>query len=132
MDSFVIAEQDQAVQSDEPRTYRIGDLARRYDVTLRTLRFYEDKGLLQPERRGTSRIYSEGDRERLELALFGKRIGLALSQIRRVLEADEQDASGREVLRSMLADQREELVARRSAMDAALVELDERLSQLPA
>ncbi len=62
--------------SSEPddTTYRIGDLAAEFDVTLRTLRFYEDKGLLRPTRNGVTRIYSKRDRARLKLILLGKRL----------------------------------------------------------
>ena len=108
-------------------TFRIGDLAREFDVTLRTLRFYEDKGLIQPERRGTSRIYSAADRERLGLALFCKRIGLALSEIRTVLE--KHDEPGREdEIQAIYREQRGVLEDERERIDAALKELDARLA----
>ena len=108
------------------RTFRIGDLAREFDVTLRTLRFYEDKGLIEPERRGTSRIYSAQDRERLSLALFCKRIGLALSDIRQVLH--KHDAGETEQVRAIYREQRSVLEGERERVDAALQELDTRLS----
>ncbi len=66
--------------------YRIGDLAREFDVTLRTLRFYEDKGLVTPKRSGTTRLYSDCDRTRLTLILFSKRVGFSLIEIRELLE----------------------------------------------
>ncbi len=59
----------------------IGEIARSYDVSLRTLRFYEDKGLLQPRRQGTARFYSARERIRLELILKGKRLGFTLAEI---------------------------------------------------
>ena len=74
--------------------YKIGDLARDFGVTLRTLRFYEDRGLITPTRSGTTRLYSERDRERLRLTLFCKRIGLSLGEIREVLELQEHDDGG--------------------------------------
>ena len=78
--------------------YKIGDLAREFDVTLRTLRFYEDRGLINPGRSGTTRLYSAEDRERLRVALFCKRIGLSLGDIRLVLELhDHSDGDGRTV-----------------------------------
>ena len=67
-------------------TYRIGDLAREFDVTLRTLRFYEDKGLLRPTRNGVTRIYSKRDRARLKLILLGKRLGFSLTEVKRMIE----------------------------------------------
>lgn len=66
--------------------YKIGDLAREFDITLRTLRFYEDRGLITPQRSGTTRNYSARDRDRLRVALFCKRIGLSLGEIRNVLD----------------------------------------------
>src|SRR5262249_56732290 len=65
--------------------YTIGDLAREFDVTLRTLRFYESKGLIKPRRQGMTRIYSQEDRERLALILQGKRLGFTLREIRELV-----------------------------------------------
>jgi DNA-binding transcriptional MerR regulator len=67
-------------------TYTIGDLSREFGVTLRTLRFYEDKGLLSPKRHGTSRIYNRRDRARLKLALMGKKVGFSIAEIREMLD----------------------------------------------
>ena len=60
--------------------FSIGDLAREFDVTPRTLRFYEEKGLLNPAREGQSRVYGASDRTRLRLILRGKRLGLTLDE----------------------------------------------------
>ena len=62
--------------SDRDQVFSIGDLAREYGVSLRTLRFYEDRGLLSPRREGTSRFYDGADRARLALILKGKKLGL--------------------------------------------------------
>lgn len=62
------------------QTYSISDLAREFDVTTRTIRFYEDEGLLTPERRGQTRIYSARDRVLLKLILRGKRLGFSLAE----------------------------------------------------
>lgn len=109
-------------------SYRIGDLAREFGVTLRTLRFYEDKGLIRPHRRGTTRIYSPADRERLQLALFCKRIGLPLKEIRTVLEAEsEREPRVRSVYEaqlSTLADERRRLAAAEDELRAKLERLD--------
>ncbi len=67
-------------------TFTIGDLAREFGVTLRTLRFYEDRGLLSPKRQGTSRIYNRRDRARLKLALMGKKVGFSLTEIKEILD----------------------------------------------
>ena len=66
--------------------FSIGDLAREFGVTLRTLRFYEDKGLVSPRREGQSRLYSRRDRARLKLVLMGKRVGFSLTEIKGMLD----------------------------------------------
>ena len=70
-------------------TYSIGDLAREFDLTTRAIRFYEDLGLLQPERSGPggrSRVYSGRDRTRLKLTLRAKRLGLSLTEAKDIIE----------------------------------------------
>lgn len=70
------------------RTYLIGDLAREFGVTLRALRFYEDKNLLSPRREGSARIYSAEDRARLERILAAKKLGFTLAEVRALLAKD--------------------------------------------
>lgn len=70
-------------------TYTIGDLAREFDLTTRAIRFYEDLGLLQPERSGPggrNRVYSVRDRTRLKLTLRAKRLGLSLTEAKDIIE----------------------------------------------
>lgn len=67
-------------------TFSISDLAREFGVTTRAIRFYEDQGLLNPDREGRRRIYGRRDRTRLKLTLRGKRLGFALSEIREILD----------------------------------------------
>ncbi|MEM0900695.1 MAG: MerR family DNA-binding transcriptional regulator [Pseudomonadota bacterium] len=76
---------DTGHQPDD-RVYKIGQLAREFDVTLRTLRFYEDKGLLTPQRIGTTRLYSRSDRGRLRIIVMAKRLGFSLQDIKTFLE----------------------------------------------
>ncbi|WP_430513079.1 MerR family transcriptional regulator [Pannonibacter phragmitetus] len=66
--------------------FTIGDLAKEFGVTLRTLRFYEDRGLLNPKRDGLNRVYTRRDRARLKLVVMGKRVGFSLSEIRDMLD----------------------------------------------
>ena len=66
-------------------TYGIADLAREFDVTTRTLRYYEDEGLIAPERLGQRRIFSARDRVRLKLILRGKRLGFSIGEIREII-----------------------------------------------
>ncbi len=63
----------------------IGQMASQFGVTLRTLRFYEDKGMLKPRREGTSRFYASGDRLRLQMILKGKQLGFTLGEIRELI-----------------------------------------------
>ncbi len=69
-----------------PQVFTISDLSAEFDVTTRTLRFYEAKGLLEPKRRGQTRLYSRRDRARLKLVLQGKRVGFSLSDIKEMLD----------------------------------------------
>ena len=66
--------------------YTISDLSEEFHVTARALRFYEDEGLIAPQRRGTARIYSKRDRARLAWILRGKRVGFSLGEIREMID----------------------------------------------
>ncbi len=68
------------------KTYSISELCREFNVTPRTLRFYEQKGLLSPARRGWTRLFSYRDRARLQLVLRGKRVGFSLEEIKEMLD----------------------------------------------
>lgn len=78
--------QDTQDRPGRDRTYSITDLCREFNVTPRTLRFYEQKGLLSPARRGWTRLFSYRDRARLQLILRGKRVGFALEEIKEMLD----------------------------------------------
>lgn len=65
---------------------RIGDVARQFDLTLRTLRFYEDKGLLSPRREGSARLYSRKDITRLKLILLGRKAGFSLREVKQIMD----------------------------------------------
>ncbi len=67
-------------------TYTIGDLAREFGVTTRTIRHYEEQGLLSPRRQGANRVFSARDRVRLKLALRGKRLGFSLQEIKELFD----------------------------------------------
>lgn len=114
------------------KTYSIGELAAEFEVTLRTLRFYEDKGLLSPARKGRTRVYSSKDRARLRLTTIGKRVGLSLLDIKRLIEMyDPEDnrqqlSAALEVGESRLA----ELQKERDRIDKSIAELGELLTQL--
>ena len=75
-----------SAEHDRKTVFTIGELSREFGVTLRTIRFYEDKGLLNPRRQGLTRLYSRRDRARLKLILLGKRVGFSLVEIGEMLD----------------------------------------------
>lgn len=85
------------------KIYRIGELAQEFGVTLRTLRFYEDKGLVNPARSGSTRLYSEDDRSRLQMILLAKRIGFSLAEIQNLFAVQELGSPSKEALKRLLA-----------------------------
>ena len=104
--------------------FTIGDLSREYNVTLRALRFYEDKGLLAPKREGTSRLYSRADRTRLTLILKGKRFGFTLAEISAMVALHEGRDDGKLALtQDKVQRQITALEKRRSEIDEAIAEL---------
>ncbi|WP_355659984.1 MerR family transcriptional regulator [Halomonas salifodinae] len=111
------------------RTYSIGELSRLFEVTPRTIRFYEQEGLLAPERRGQTRIYHEKDRVRLKLTLRGKRLGFTLAEIREVIELYDAmpDGNTRQLQRMLeiLSAKRAEMQARLEDIRLMQQELDE-------
>ena len=86
------AEPGEGGQASDKPAFTIGELSREFGVTLRALRFYENKGLISPHREGMNRLYSHGDRTRLALILKGKKLGFTLGEIRQMVAAEEGDA----------------------------------------
>lgn len=84
------------------QTYSISDLAKEFDVTTRTIRFYEDKGLLSPQRKGQARIYSASERTKLKLVLRGKRLGLTLEESRDIIEMYDPTGSNKGQLQKLI------------------------------
>ena len=109
-------------------TWSIAELAAEYDVTLRTIRFYEDRGLLTPERRGTTRVYHPRDRVRLALILRGKRLGFSLDEIAKIVDmydAEPGEEGQLVYLLDQITHRRTELEQRRRDIDETLEELAE-------
>ncbi|KQT32581.1 transcriptional regulator [Sphingomonas sp. Leaf412] len=108
-------------------SFTITDLATEFDVTPRALRFYEDEGLIAPERRGVARVYSHRDRARLAWILRGKRVGFSLAEIREMVDLYDV-GDGRAVQRAVtVARCRERIDAlhrQKNDIDAAIAELD--------
>lgn len=108
--------------------FSITELAREMDITTRTIRFYEDRGLLRPARRGQQRIYSRADKTRLKLVLRGKRLGWPLDDIRQMIELYELPDGERKQLEVMLEkieQSRRTLVRQREDIELALSEFEE-------
>ena len=111
----------------EPRTYAIGELAKEFEVTSRTLRLYEEEGLLKPQRAGTRRIYSERNRVRLRLILRGKRLGWSLSEIKELFDLYDSSHGEEAQLELMLAkleQRREMLEMQKRDIENALEDLE--------
>ncbi len=117
----------------ESKTYSIRDLSLEYDITPRTLRFYEDKGLLSPLRRGTQRIYDRRDKGRLALILRGKRLGFSLAEIRNWLDLydvrDGQVAQARMLLDAS-EDRMQALLSQREELNQTIEELKAQMQQV--
>lgn len=110
------------------QTWTITQLADQHGITLRTLRHYEDVGLLTPERRGTTRVFHQRDRIRLRLILRGKRLGFTLPEIATIVDMyDDQpgEAGQLRYLLDQIEVRREELAQRRRDIDDTLAELAE-------
>ena len=111
----------------ERSEFTIGELAREFDITPRTIRFYEDQGLLAPRREGQRRIYAQSDRTRLKLTLRGKRLGLSLSEIRELVDMYEPGRDDRPQLERFLAlleSHRAMLEQQRADLESQLAEIE--------
>src|SRR5690554_1794359 len=84
-------------------TYSIGELAREFDITTRSIRFYEDQGLLSPQRQGQTRLYTNKDRVRLKLILRGKRLGFSLAETKNLFDLYDMENSSARQLHTVLA-----------------------------
>jgi DNA-binding transcriptional MerR regulator len=110
------------------QTWTITELADEHGITLRTLRHYEDVGLLSPERRGTTRVFHQRDRIRLRLILRGKRLGFTLPEIATIVDMYDDKPGEAGQLRYLLEQievRREELAQRRRDIDDTMAELAE-------
>lgn len=128
--------------ADKNRLWTIGELSREFKATQRALRFYEDKGLLHPQRDGMNRLYSVRDRARLQLILRGKRVGFTLSEIREMIDlydlGDNQRAQMHRTLEKyveqvgLLRQQHEDIVGSIKTLESGIEWLREQLAKDPA
>jgi DNA-binding transcriptional MerR regulator len=119
------AEPDGDSHSEHKGAYTIGELSREFGVTLRALRFYENKGLISPQREGLSRLYSPGDRTRLALILKGKKLGFTLGEIRQMIAVEEGEADTK-----TLALSREKCLEQIELLKKQKAEIEEGLNEL--
>ncbi|WP_413112220.1 MerR family transcriptional regulator [Thaumasiovibrio sp. DFM-14] len=106
--------------------YKISELAKEFDVSTRSIRFYEDQGLISPRREGQTRWFNHRDKIRLRLILRGKRLGFSLAEIRELFELYDHHDSEQQ-LKSMIAlidEKRELLESRRQDIDVVMAELE--------
>lgn len=141
-----MANASQAFCESDEELLRIGDMAKEFDVSLRTLRFYEDKGLIQPKREGNVRLYSRRERARLRLILLGRNVGFSLREVKQMMDLYDPQGTNTKQLRvaleksekqlSRLEKQRESIedaIAQlRAAMDVVRGSLAERQRQTAA
>ena len=110
------------------RTYSISELAREFDITTRTIRFYEERGFISPRRIGQQRRYSNSDRVRIKLILRGKRIGLSLAESVEIIEMYEPRGNNMAQLQTLIeriAERRAQMIRQRADIDAMLDSLNE-------
>lgn len=119
-------------QSDK-EIFKIGDLAKEFDVTLRTLRFYEDRGLITPKRSGSTRLYSRTDRARMKLILLAKRIGFSLIEIHELMEIYDLDESNEWHLKLIIDKFKAQVTVlseQKIELEKSIIELDETIGSL--
>lgn len=117
---------DLGFEMDSDQVFTISQLANEFGVTPRTIRHYEDQGLLAPSRCGQARVYSKRDRTRLKLTLRGKRLGLSLAEIREMIDLYDNAPDERPQLQKFLAalaERRAQLEQQREDIDALLCEI---------
>ena len=119
---------DPPEEAGEERTFTISELADTFQVTPRTIRFYEDQGLLSPRRDGLNRVYSHRDRARLTLICRGKRLGFSLAEIKDFLDLYDVDDRQIEQMRFVLAHGRERI----ASLEVQLADVQQTLSELRA
>ena len=119
---------DAAPKAAGGRTFTITELAAEFDVTPRAIRFYEDLGLLEPQRAGRNRVYTQRDRTRLKLTLRGKRLGLSLQEIKQLVDMYDSPSDTRQQLGAfleVLAAHRRLLEQQREDIEVTLAEIEQ-------
>ena len=110
------------------RSYSISELAEEFGVTTRTIRFYEEKGLIHPHREGQKRLYTPADRVRIKLILRGKRIGMSLQESVELIDMYDPEHNNRDQLHSLIGtvqEKRAHLLRQKRDIEDMLAGLDE-------
>ncbi|KLV05422.1 MerR family transcriptional regulator [Photobacterium aquae] len=102
-------------------TFKISELAKEFDITTRSIRFYEDVGLLQPQRKGNTRVYQRRDKVRLRLILRGKRLGFSLAEIRELFDLYDTQQSQHQLSKMLSIIDDKEALLRRQMEDINIV-----------
>ena len=108
------------------KTYTISDLAREFGVTTRTIRFYEEKGMISPLREGPKRLFTPSDRVRIKLILRGKRIGLSLKECIEVIDMYDPQHNNTDQLHSLI----DTIDSRRQTLQQQQRDIDDMLANL--
>lgn len=117
-----------ATSGPDSASYTITELAQEFAVTPRAIRFYEDVGLLTPQREGRNRVYRQRDRTRLKLTLRGKRLGLSLQEIKQLVDMYDSPSDTTQQLQAflgVLGEHRRQLERQREDLDLTLAEISE-------
>jgi len=113
-------------EQNSEETYSISDLSKEFDITTRSIRFYEDQGLVSPTRNGQTRIYTKRDKVRLKLILRGKRLGFTLAETGRLFElydADKSSANQLNIMLELIQDKKVHLTQQMDDIKVVLMEL---------
>lgn len=127
MMNMMPASESVANTADVAETYiRIGDMANLFGVTLRTLRFYEDKGLISPKREGNTRLYSRRDVSRLKLIMLGRKVGFSLREVKQIMDLYDPEGRNIKQLRTLIDKSERQMVKlekQREAIEEAMSDL---------
>mgnify|MGYP000276402999 FL=1 len=108
------------------KQYTISDLASEFDITTRTIRFYEEKDLLSPEREGTKRLYNQADRVKLRLIIRGKRLGLTLEESKLIIDMYNPSGGNEQQLQALISQVRH----KRAQLQEQLIDLNNMIDDL--
>tara|TARA_B110000902_G_scaffold95516_1_gene113058 strand:- start:796 stop:1179 length:384 start_codon:yes stop_codon:yes gene_type:complete len=108
------------------KQYSISELASEFDITTRTIRFYEEKALLSPMRKGTKRLYNQQDRVKLRLIIRGKRLGLTLEESKHIIDMYTPAGGNEQQLQALISQVRH----KRSQLQEQLIDLENMINDL--